>query len=131
MTDGDQPRTTHPVADDTAVTAGGDEGALDAPRLEDVDAAIDRVALADPAEVDAHTGVLEAHRVMLLIEEDVAPVDCRQLLTDLLLGRVDVVRVVVEIAHARVSDVERALGDLRIMGRELDEVEQLLVDGHR
>src|SRR5215469_5865865 len=112
MADGDQPRTTHPVADDVAVTAGGDEGALDAPCLEDVDATVDRVALADAAEVDAHTGVLEAHRVMLLIEQHVAPVDGRQLLTDLLLGWVDVVRVVVEIPHARVSDVERALRDL-------------------
>ena len=76
------------------------------------DAAIHRVALADAAEVDAHAGPLEAHRVRRLIEMQVPPVDAGQRAADLRFGRLHVQPVVVEIADARVGDVEGALGDL-------------------
>ena len=131
MADRHQPRPPHVIADDAAVAAGGHDGVLDAARLEDVDAAIDRVAFADSAQVDAHARMLEAHRVVRLIEEHVAPVDRRQRVLDLRLGGMDVLGVVVEVADARVGDVEGAFGDLRVVGGQLDEVEQLLVDLHR
>src|SRR6516164_9323486 len=131
VANGNQPGPAHAITDDAAVTTGGDECAGYAARFEDLYAAIDRVALADAAQVDAHARMLEAHGVVLLIEQHVAPVDRRQLLADLRLGRVDVLRVIVEITDARVSDVEGAFGYLRVVGGELDEVEQLLVHLHR
>src|SRR5881275_3272773 len=123
MADGHQPRPTQVIAEDAAVAACADHGVPDAARLEDLDTPIDRVSLADAAQVDTHAGMLEAHRVMLLIEQHVAPVDRRQGFPDLRFGRMDVAPVVVEIADARVRDVEGACGDLRVMGRQLDEIE--------
>ena len=60
--------------------------------LQNLDAAIDRVALADAAQVDAHARVLEAHGVVRRVEQHVAPVHRRQRRLDLRLGRVDVLR---------------------------------------
>src|SRR5437879_3125208 len=100
MADGHQPRPTQVIAEDAAVAACADHGVPDAARLEDLDTAIDRVSLADAAQVDTHAGMLEAHRVMLLIEQHVAPVDRRQGFPDLRFGRMDVAPVVVGIADA-------------------------------
>ena len=57
VADADDPRLAEAVADDAAVAAGGDQRMLDAARLQDRDAAIDRIALGDAAQVDAHAGL--------------------------------------------------------------------------
>src|SRR5262249_21762139 len=101
MADGDEPWPTHAIADDVAVAPGSHQRARNAARFEDLDTAVDRVAFTDAAQVDAHAGMLEAYGAMRLIEQHVAPVDGRQLCPDLCFGRVDVIRVVVEIADAR------------------------------
>ena len=76
------------------------------------------VALADAAEVDAHARrVEEAPCALLGIEQHVAVVDARQRRLDLGLGRVGRARVVVQVADARVGDVERAFGDLANIDR--------------
>src|SRR5215813_12832202 len=126
MADGGEPRPAQVIAEEAAVAARGDERMLEAARLEDVDAAVDGIALADATEIDLHARVLEAYRVVRLIEQEVAPVHRRQGALDLRLVRVNVVRVIVHVADAGVGDVERPLGDLRKVRRELDEVEQLL-----
>ena len=66
----------------------------------------------------------------LLVEDEVAVVDARQRRGDLPLGRAHVPRVVVEIADARVGDVEGALADLREVNRRLDQVEELGIHRH-
>jgi hypothetical protein len=55
-----------------------DHGARDALLLQDLDAAIDRVALGDAAEIDAHARARECTVRLLRIEQHVAPVDARQ-----------------------------------------------------
>src|SRR5205807_2830264 len=107
------PRPTQVIAEDAAIAASSDHRMLDAARPEDFNTAIDGVPLADAAQVDTHAGMLEAHGVMLLIEQHVAPVDRRERLLNLRFGRMDVARIVVEVADARVGDIEGACGDLR------------------
>src|SRR5580658_10771984 len=101
MADRDQPRPSAPVTEDARVAAGGDDGVADAARLENLCAAVGGVAFADAAQVDAHSRVAEAYGVILLIEDQVAPVDRRQRRLDLRLVGTDVQRVVVEVADAR------------------------------
>ena len=112
------------------VAARSHDSVLDSTLLQDVDPAVNGVTLADAAEVDAHSLVLEEHSVVRVIELHVAPVHCRQRRFDLLLRWADMVRVVIEVADAGVRDIERTFGDFGVVRRQLDEIEQLFVDLH-
>ena len=131
MADADDPRLAEAIADDAAVAAGRDQRVLDAASLQDRDAAIDGMTLADAAEIDAHAGLREAHGVLRLIEHDVPIVDAGQRGLDLLLVRAHVLPEVIQVADARIRDVERAVGDARIVERRVQQVEQLRRDLHR
>ena len=88
-------------------------GMRDAPRLQDRDAGVDRVTLGDSAEVDANAGLQESHGRRHGIDDHVPPVHGGQRRLDLGLGRVLVLAIVVEVADARVGDVEGAARHLR------------------
>ena len=71
------------------------------------------MALGDPAKVDAHARLEEAHRGSSEVHDYVPPVDGRERCLDLCLGRVSAGAIVVEIADARIGDVEGTPGHLR------------------
>src|SRR5688572_22427876 len=117
MPDAHDPRPAEAVADNACVPACGDYGMLNAARLQDADAAIHRVTFCNTAEVDAHAFATEAHTARLLIELEIAEVHAGEGALDLPFGGLHMLPIVVEIADARVRDVERTLGDLREMQR--------------
>ena len=69
--------------------------------------------------------------MMAVIEDELSPADRGQQRLDLGVGRTDVVPEVIEPPDGLHGDVERAVGDLRVMGRELDEVVELRAHHHR
>ena len=115
--DADDPGLAEPVADDAAVPARADIGPRVAQALQHVDAAVDRVALGDAAQIDAHAFLRELHRLVLGIQDHVPVIDRRQRLGDLGIVGTHVLAEVVHVAHARVGDVEGAVGDLRVLPR--------------
>src|SRR5882762_1182114 len=128
--DSDHPGLAESIPDDAAVAAGGHVGAGETARLQYLDASIHRVALGDPAQVDAHPLLRESHRPALRIEQDVAKVDRRQRLADLRIVRTDVFAEVIQVADAGVSNVERAVGDHRVLFGGGQQIEELLADPH-
>src|SRR6185503_9733643 len=124
------PGPPHAISDDPSVAPGRNYSTLYPARLQESAAPIHGVAFWDTAQIAAHAGLRERHAVRLLFEDEVPVVHPRQRLFDLLIARFDVLAIVVEVPDARVGDVERAVGYLREMQGQLDEVEELLVDDY-
>src|SRR5882672_1446179 len=82
ITHPDHPGLSETIANDARVSARVDHGARNAQLLQDLDAAIHRIALGDAAEIDAHARAREEYRRLLRIEHHVPPVDARQRLVD-------------------------------------------------
>ncbi len=117
MTNRHDPWPAHVVTDDSRVAAGSHDSVLNPARLQNVDSAIDCVAFANTAKVDAHPFVFESDSVIHRVEQEVVIVHRRQRGLDLGLCRVDVIGKVVQVPDTCVRDVERALGDLGEMDR--------------
>ena len=98
---------------------------------QDRDARVDRMALGDPAKVDAHAGLQEPDRRGGKVHDHVTPVDRRQRRRDLGIGRVLAGPVVVQVADARVSDVEGPAGHLGELERPGDQPRELGVHRDR
>ena len=94
-------------------------------RLQDRDAAIDGPALGDAAKVDAHAGSHELDGAGLAIHAQLPVVDARQGGRDLCVAGVQVSAVVVEVADARVGDVEGAVAQARVLDGLLDDVDDV------
>ena len=125
MANTDDPGLTEAIADHAAVTAGVDQRMREAARAQNVDAAVDRVALGDATEVYANPGLREAHRAGRGIQQYVPVVHRRQRALDLLLGGPLACAKVIHIAHAGVGNVESAFGNARILERRGQQLEEL------
>src|SRR5258708_25756839 len=86
----DHPRLAEAIADNPAIAAGGYVPAGKPPRLQDIDAAVDRIAFRDAAQIDAHAFLGKLHRLILSVENHMPIVDCWQRLGNLRLVRPDV-----------------------------------------
>ena len=122
MPDAYDPRAPEAVADDARVATGVDHRAVDSERLKHRDAPIDRVSFGNAAQVDAHAGLPETHGMRFRVQLDVAVVDARQSGRDSLGVGMHARAIVVQVAHARVGDIERAAGELRILDRRCEQV---------
>src|SRR5688572_4964334 len=122
MPDAYDPRAPEAVADDARVATGVDHRAVDSEPLEHRDAPIDRVSLRNAPEVDANAGLPESHGMRFGVQLDMAVVDARQSGRDSLGVGVHTRAIVVQVAHARVGDVERAAGELRVLDRGCEQV---------
>src|SRR6185503_5842652 len=131
VTNTDNPGLAQPVAEQPRVAAGIDHRVLDPETAQQIDAAIDGIALGNATEIDPHAVLEKTYRIVLAIDDDLAVVDARQGRGDGRIGRVDVLAVVVQVADACIRDVERAVAELRVLERLRDDVDDARVDDDR
>src|SRR5258708_30481315 len=74
----DHPRLAEAIADNPAIAAGGYVRAGKPARLQDIDAAVDRIAFGDAAQIDAHAFLGKLHRLILMVENHMPIVDRAQ-----------------------------------------------------
>src|SRR5258707_5195749 len=86
----DHPRLAEAIADNPAIAAGGYVRAGKLARFQDIDAAVDRIAFGDAAQIDTHALPGKLHRLILSVENHMPIVDCGQRLGNLRLVRPDV-----------------------------------------
>ena len=124
VADGDHPGPAAAVAEQVAVAARADHGVADAHAAQDGDRVVDRMALGEAAQVDAHAVAAEAQRARHRVERQVLPADRGAAALQRLGRGAGAGAVVVQVADAGEADVEGAAGETGELQRPLDQADQ-------
>ena len=129
MLDTDDPGATLAITDDTTVTAGTYHGLGDATLADNIGSAIDGVTLGDATEVDTHRVVAKLN--FISGNHNMMIVDSWQFLRDRFVAGLQAFTVIVGIADAGISDIERSVRDLGEVNRFFDQMHHFIADFDR